>query len=141
MENHRSLCPLNLVVEIVGDKWSLLILRDIMLENKRHFREFLQSEEKIASNILTDRLNMLEHAGMITKRQDPDHKQKIIYSLTEKSIDLLPILVESIRWSIKHEPVDKVKHKPAIDLLTAGSEELDHLHDELIKNHLSALPV
>jgi len=76
-------------VEVFGDKWSLLILRDIMFEGKRHFRELLQSEEKIASNILTDRLAMLEREGIISKGEDPDHKQKFIYSLTSRGIDLL----------------------------------------------------
>src|SRR5882757_1643762 len=99
MDNHRSHCPVNLTVEVFGDKWSLLILRDIMFEGKRHFREFLNSEEKIASNILTDRLSMLEREDILTKTQDPDHKQKHIYSLTEKGIDLLPLLVEIGAWS------------------------------------------
>src|ERR1700761_5793033 len=102
MENHRSFCPINLITELIGDKWSLLILRDIMFENKRHFRQLLSSEEKIASNVLTDRLNMLEREGLLAKRPDPEHKQKVIYSLTQKSIDLMPLLVEAIRWSVKY---------------------------------------
>jgi len=69
----RSGCPINLALEVFGDKWTLIIIRDIMFEGKRHFRELLQSEEKIASNILTDRLNMLEREGIITKSPDPDH--------------------------------------------------------------------
>src|SRR4051812_49234173 len=108
MENHRSFCPLNLITELIGDKWSILLLRDIMFENKRHFRELLQSEEKIASNILTDRFSNLERKGLLTKRPDPEHKQKVIYSLTEKSIDLMPMLIEAIKWSLKYEPVDRV---------------------------------
>lgn len=135
-EHHRSLCPVNLAMEVLGDKWSLVIIRDIMFENKRHFRELLQSEEKIASNILTDRLNMLEREGIISKADDPEHKQKIIYSLTEKGIDLLPLLVEVGAWSIKHKPVDLVKHKHAVDLVKGGKEMLTEIRKELIKQHV-----
>src|SRR6185437_2562561 len=122
MESHRSLCPINLTLEVFGDKWSLLIIRDIMFEGKRHFRELLQSDEKIASNILADRLNMLEHKGIITKSPDPAHKQKLIYTLTEKGIDLLPLLVEIGTWSYKYEPVDKVRHQHAEELIKGGKE-------------------
>ncbi|HEY9000996.1 MAG TPA: helix-turn-helix domain-containing protein [Mucilaginibacter sp.] len=135
MEKHRSFCPLNLIVEAIGDKWSLLILRDIMFENKRHFRQLLQSEEKIASNILTDRLNTMEREGLLTKQPDPDHKQKVIYSLTQKSLDLMPLMIEAIRWSLKYEPVDKVKHKPAVDLGNSSSEDQELLAKRLKQMH------
>jgi len=135
-ENHRSLCPVNLALEVLGDKWSLVIIRDIMFENKRHFRELLQSEEKIASNILTDRLNMLEREGIISKADDPEHKQKIIYSLTEKGIDLLPLIVEIGAWSIKHKPVDLVKHKHAQDLVKGGKEMQAEIRKDLLKRHI-----
>lgn len=137
MENHRSLCPINLMVEVVGDKWSFLILRDIMFYNKRHFNEFRQSEEKIASNILTDRLNMLEREGLISKRADPAHKQKVIYSLTEKGIDLLPMLIEAMMWSLKYEPVDKDKYKPALDLLASGPKGQEELRKQLVAGLLA----
>lgn len=136
MDNHRSHCPVNLTVEVFGDKWSLLILRDIMFEGKRHFREFLNSEEKIASNILTDRLSMLEREGILTKSQDPDHKQKHIYSLTEKGIDLLPLLVEIGAWSFKHKPVDRVKNKHAAMLIKGGKEMQKEVRKKLMKEHL-----
>ena len=136
MEKHRSLCPVNLALEVFGDKWSLVILRDIMFEGKRHFRELLQSEEKIASNILTDRLVMLEREGLITKAEDPDHKQKVIYSLTPKGIDVLPILVEIGAWSLKHKPVDIKKHKHAVTLVKGGIEMQKEIRKELIKNHV-----
>src|SRR5687767_9077549 len=102
MEKHRSVCPINLTLEVFGDKWSLIIIRDLMFEGKRHFRELLQSEEKIASSILMDRLNMLEQEGIVTKAPDPDHKQKVIYSLSQRGIDLLPVMVEIGAWSLKH---------------------------------------
>ena len=135
-ENHRSLCPVNLALEVLGDKWSLVIIRDIMFEDKRHFRELLHSEEKIASNILTDRLNMLEREGIISKADDPEHQQKIIYSLTEKGIDLLPLIVEIGAWSIKHKPVDLVKHKHAQDLVKGGKEMQAEIRKDLMKRHI-----
>jgi DNA-binding HxlR family transcriptional regulator len=124
------------MVEIVGDKWSLLILRDIIFDKKRYFNEFRASEEKIASNILADRLVMLEREGLISKKGDPDHKQKVIYSLTEKSIDLLPVLVESMIWSLKYEPVDPVKYKPAVDFIAAGHSTHEQLREQLKHDHL-----
>ncbi len=136
MEKHRSRCPVNLALEVFGDKWSLIIIRDIMFEGKRYFRELLQSEEKIASNILADRLAMLEEQGIVSKTDDPDHKQKYIYSLTSKGIDLLPILVEIGAWSIKHEPVDIKKHKHAVELVKGGKDLQNEVKKELIKKHI-----
>src|SRR5260221_2509582 len=128
MENHRSGCPINLTVEVIGDKWSLIIIRGIMFDGKRHFRELLNSEEKIASNILTDRLNMLEREGIISKRPDPAHKQKYIYSLTPAGIDLVPIMVEVGAWSLKHRDVDPAKVKHAEWLVKGGKELPTELH-------------
>jgi len=136
MGNHRSFCPLNLMLEVIGDRWSLLILRDIIFENKRHFRQLLQSEEKIASNVLTDRLNSLEREGLLSRRPDPGHKQKVIYSLTEKSIDLVPFLVEAVTWSCKYEPVNREKYKYSIDLVRGGPAGQLQLREQLIKDHL-----
>ena len=136
MEDHRSRCPINLSLEVFGDKWSLIIIRDIMFSGKRYFRELLESEEKIASNILTDRLVMLEHEGIITKTDDPDHKLKFIYLLTEKGIDLLPIMAEIGAWGIKHEPYDEKKHLHAKKIVKGGKELQKVLRKDLIKKHL-----
>jgi DNA-binding HxlR family transcriptional regulator len=96
---------MNRMVEMFGDQWSLLIIRDIMFMNRRHFRELLtESQERIASNILADRLQRLVRQGVIIKSLDPSHKQKAIYSLTEKGIDLLPLLMEMSAWGQKHVP-------------------------------------
>ncbi len=102
-KDHRSECVMNRVVEMFGDPWSLLVIRDIMFMNRRHFRELLNgSQEKIASNILADRLQRLGKQGIIVKSHDPSHKQKAIYSLTEKGIDLLPLFMEMTVWGQKH---------------------------------------
>lgn len=105
---HRSGCPINLSVEVFGDKWSLVILRDMMFGNRRHFRELQTlSMEGISTNILSDRLKSLLEDGMISKVDDPTHKQKGIYSLTEKSIELVPIFAALGAWGRKWMPVSK----------------------------------
>lgn len=106
-DGHRSYCPINLSLEIFGDKWTLLVLRDMMFADKRHFRDFLQSDEVIASNILADRLKLLLEHGIVTKAGDPSHKQKTIYSLTEKGIALFPVLAQIGAWGSVHVPAAK----------------------------------
>jgi DNA-binding HxlR family transcriptional regulator len=136
MEKHRSLCPINLMLEVFGDKWSLIIIRDMMFAGKRSFRELLQSEEKIATNILADRLAMLEKEGIINKAGDPEHKQKYIYTLTAKGIDLLPVIIEMGAWSIRYKPVDKKKHAHAVNLVKGGKERQKQVKKDLIRQHL-----
>lgn len=105
MTNIRSGCPINLTLEVLGDRWSLILIRDIMFGNRRHFRELLAlSDEKIASNILADRLKRLVAHGILSKRDDPAHKQKAVYSLTEKGIELLPVLIQMGAWGRRHLP-------------------------------------
>jgi DNA-binding HxlR family transcriptional regulator len=104
-EAHRSGCPINLSLEVLGDKWSLLVLRDVMFGDRRHFRELMRSEEGISSNILADRLKMLVALGMLTRADDPSHKQKAIYSLTEMSIALVPVFAQLAAWGRKYLPV------------------------------------
>ena len=102
-EPHRSGCPINLTLEVLGDRWSLIVIRDVMFGNRRHFRELLQkSEEGIASNILADRLKKLVDKGLLSRADDPSHKQKAIYSLTEMSIDLVPLFAEMGAWGRRH---------------------------------------
>jgi DNA-binding HxlR family transcriptional regulator len=98
----RSDCPLNYGLEIFGDKWSLLIIRDLMFFKKRYYSQFLNSMEKISTNILAERLTLLETEGIISKERDANHKQKLVYSLTQKGIDLLPIIMEIGIWSDKY---------------------------------------
>jgi DNA-binding HxlR family transcriptional regulator len=104
--NRRSGCPLNASVEMLGDRWSLLILRDMMIRGYRSFNEFLQSDEKIASNILADRLRRLESYGIIATERDPSDGRKVIYSLTLKGIDLAPVLTEMVMWAARHEETE-----------------------------------
>jgi DNA-binding HxlR family transcriptional regulator len=99
----RSGCPLNASVEMLGDRWSLLIIRDMMIRGYRTFNEFLRSDEKIASNILADRLRRLESYGIIATERDASDGRKVLYSLTAKGIDLAPVLTEMVLWAAKHE--------------------------------------
>jgi len=101
----RSDCPISSALDIIGDKWSLLIIRDIMMNGKNTYNEFLKSKEKIATNVLADRLYMLESAGILAKEDHPESKAKIFYRLTDKGIDLLPVLVELILWADEYLPV------------------------------------
>jgi len=103
---HRSGCPINLTLEMLGDRWSLIVIRDIIFGNRRHYRELLtRSEEGIASNILADRLRRLVDAGLLTKSDDPTHRQKALYSLTEPAIQLVPLLAQMGAWGRRHTPV------------------------------------
>ena len=99
----RSECPLNASVEMLGDRWSLLILRDMMLRGFRTYKEFMECYEGIATNILADRLRKLVAYGIITAEPDPSDGRKLIYSLTAKGIDLAPVLTEMVLWAAAHE--------------------------------------
>ena len=100
----RSHCPISFALDLFGDQWTLLIVRDLMLFEKRTFRDFLASGEGIATNVLTDRLERLERAGVLVRRPDPTDGRRSRYLLTERGIDLLPLLIEMVVWSAKHDP-------------------------------------
>jgi DNA-binding HxlR family transcriptional regulator len=102
----RSGCPINIALELLGDSWSLLIIRDVMFRGLHTFNEFAASDERIATNILADRLAKLETAGILRKSPDPADARRIHYRLTEKGIDLAPALVEIVLWATRHENTD-----------------------------------
>lgn len=99
----RSGCPVSCSLDLLGDRWSLLVVRDMLLGGKHHFRDFLASEERIATNILTDRLRRLRDAGILTKRPDPRSGRQAVYTLTEKGLALAPVLVELVFWGALYE--------------------------------------
>jgi DNA-binding HxlR family transcriptional regulator len=135
--NHRSGCPINLTLEVLGDKWSLLVIRDIIFGNRRHFRELLnKSEERIASNILSDRLKTLLAQGIISKVDDLTHKQRAIYSLTEQGIELLPVLAQMAGWGQKYLPVTEELGIRAQLLEEGGPRMWDKFMAELRAQHL-----
>jgi len=116
----RSGCPLNASVEILGDRWSLLIIRDMMLRGFRTYKEFLESYEGIATNILADRLQNLIVHGIITAERDPSDGRKLIYSLTAKGIDLAPVLTEMVLWAASHEHTG---NQPLVHLIQKDKQQ------------------
>ncbi len=100
---HRSTCPISSSLDVVGDRWTLLIVRDLLFAGYRTYKEFLGAGEGIATNILADRLQRLEAAGIIGSQPEPADKRRLIYSLTAKGRDLAPVLLELSRWGVKYE--------------------------------------
>ena len=135
----RSHCPINFALEHIGDKWSLLILRDLMFKGKRHYNEFLEGGEKVSTSVLGARLRQLEEIGVITKGEDSVKKSRIKYSLTQKGIDMLPFMIEMISWSGVHD-----KHTEAgLEFLRAAREDRATLENQirvqLERDHLGNL--
>ena len=102
----RSGCPVSVSLDLLGDRWSLLIIRDLMVRGYRTFKEFEESGENIATNILTDRLRKLKSTGIITTQVDETDGRKVNYRLTQKGIDLAPVLLELLIWGARHEKTE-----------------------------------
>ena len=129
-QKYRSHCPINFAQETFGDKWSLLVIRDLMFKDKKYYGGFLSSDEKISTNILADRLEKLEFNGLVTKAIDKENNAKKIYSLTQKGIDLMPMLLEMIAWAAKY---DKKTEAPA-EFIKRLNEDKESLIYELKSN-------
>lgn len=135
-QTERSGCPINLTLEQLGDRWSLIVIRDVMFGNRRSYGDLLAlSDEGIASNILADRLKRLTAAGLLSRRPDPAHRQKFVYSLTEASIQLVPLLVQMGAWGRRHTNASyelsvraELLEKGGPPLWSAFMDELRHLH-------------
>ena len=129
----RSDCPINFALETFGDSWSLLLIRDIVYFGKKTYGEFLASEEGMATNILASRLAHLVHQGILTKKLSEQDKRKEEYVLTEKGLDLIPILVEVANWSAEHDPHIAA---PAawIALMKADREQMIRLIRETVQS-------
>lgn len=110
LKGRRSDCPVNFAVETLGDKWSLVILRDIIFWGKHTYGEFLRSDERIATNILANRLEYLEREGLIERSPHPDDKRKEYYAVTEKGIELVPMFIEMIAWSAQQQTWQTLDH-------------------------------
>ena len=135
--DHRSGCPINLSLEVFGDKWSLIVIRDMMFGNRRHFNELLaKSDERIASNVLADRLQRLVRLGLISRAPDASHRQKVVYSLTEPAIQLVPVLAHLGAWGVRHLPVSRGLSVRAEVLERGGPEFWERFMDELREQHL-----
>ena len=121
----RSDCPINFALELFGDKWTLLVIRDLIFEEKQFYKDFSKSKERIATNILSDRLKRLEEHGIIISSVYEKQKTQKIYKLTPKGIDLIPVLVELIIWSSKH--------KTGLDVNPEFLKKLDFNKEEVLK--------
>jgi len=133
----RSHCPINFTLEHFGDKWSLLIIRDLMFKGKRHYNEFLESDEKISTSVLGERLKMLEESKIITRGKDDVKKSRIKYSLTKKGMDMLPILIDMIVWGGFYD--DKTEAGKVFLAQATESREylITQMQHKLEKEHLS----
>lgn len=110
-KKHLGGCPVAYGTDIFGDRWTLLIVRDMILHGKRRYSDFLDAEEKIATNILADRLKTLEVEGVVDRAQDPENRRSYIYTLTQKGLALTPIIFEIIRWSGSHLKMNKSRRE------------------------------
>lgn len=139
--DQRSGCPINLSVEVLGDRWSLVVLRDIMFGNFRTYGELHgNSLEGIATNILASRLKRLTDEGLITAAADPHHKQRTIYSLTEMAISLVPVMAALGTWGARYLPASPQLAARAIALDRGGQAMWNDFMDELRHLHLGAAP-
>ena len=132
----RSGCPISLSLELLGDRWTLLIVRDLVFAGKTHFREFLQSDEGISSRTLAERLQTLQDEGIVTKSDDPTHKLKAIYRLTKAGIDLLPVLATLGAWGSKHRKADHEMARIAVELAAGGEAALEQMRKKLRAEHI-----
>ena len=130
----RSNCPINYALEIIGDKWSLLIVRDIVYTGKKTHGEFMKSEERIATNILADRLNRLECQGIIQKQADLNDKRRDIFSLTDKGLGLIPFLLDLQLWSDEFGPSYISRSAPLAAALKNSREKTITEITEAVKN-------
>lgn len=140
MRVRRSGCPINLTLETFGDRWSLIILRDAMFGGRRRsFRSFLtENLEGIASNILADRLQRLTASGLLSRAADPAHKQRVVYSLTESAIQLVPMMAFMGSWGVRHARPSMELSVRAQVLEDGGSMLWDEFMDELRHIHLGS---
>ncbi|KUM24949.1 HxlR family transcriptional regulator [Mesorhizobium loti] len=132
----RSGCPISLSLELLGDRWTLLIIRDLVFAGKRHFREFLQSDEGISSRTLAERLQTLQDEGILTRSEDPSHGLKAIYRLTEAGIDLLPVLATLGVWGSRYRKADDDLARIAKELAAGGEPAIGQMKERLRREHL-----
>jgi DNA-binding HxlR family transcriptional regulator len=131
-QHRRSDCPINFSLETFGDVWSLLIVRDMIYFGKKTYGDFIGSDEGISTNILASRLAQLEQAGIIVRSTDPLDKRKVIYSLTEKGLDLIPVLLELANWGAQHDAQTGAQQE-WIDAVKSDKEHMTTLIRETVQ--------
>ena len=126
-KKHPTGCPVAFGLDIFGDRWTLLIIRDMLLQGKRTYSDFLASDEKIATNILANRMRHLEDEGVVTRARDPENRRSFIYTLTDKGLSLTPVLLEIVRWSGDYLRLNKYRQ----DLVQRIDSDRDGLIAEI----------
>ena len=139
----RSRCPIAYSLDVLGDRWTLLILRDLAFKNRRYFQDFLHASEGISSNILSNRLRRLERWQLITKRLDPDDRRRIRYFLTDDGLDLIPILIEMTIWGTKRHhdpqmPLERIERMHPDREATIRSYRQRHIAEREAASHAAA---
>ena len=124
----RTHCPISFALDFFGDKWTFLIIRDLAFKGKSFYNEFLAGEEGIATNILSDRLKKLELIGIVTSKKVKERQIRKKYTLTDKGKDLIPILVEMIVWSYKHDP----ETEAGADFFDQATNKREHLLENIL---------
>ena len=127
----RSACPISYALDFVGDKWTLIVLRDLIFSRKQYFQQFLESNEGIASNILAARLKLLERTGLATRKEDPEHGRRVVYAPTDKALDLMPVMLELLRWGSKYN----AKSAAPAHIVKGASEDREALIAEFRSLH------
>lgn len=128
----RSHCPINFMVETLGDRWSFLILRDLVMRGKRYYGEMLESEEGISTNILAARLVQLEREGFVVKRRDQTHGSRYVYTPTQKALDAISVMLQMVLWSYKYDP-DSLAPRELVERIKADPEKIRREFEELLK--------
>ena len=125
---HRSGCPVNVCLEVFGDRWSLLIVRDLMVRGYKTFKEFQESGEGIATNMLADRLKKLENSGILQREIEPNDARRVNYRLSQKGIDLAPVLLDLLIWGARHEETG-----PSCSLILKMEKKRDEILAEVAR--------
>jgi DNA-binding HxlR family transcriptional regulator len=138
---YRCNCPFTSALDVLGDKWMLVIIKQMLIENKETFKDFTESDEAIATNILSSKLKQLEEFGLITKSKLPNNKKSIYYHLTDKALDLTPLILELGIWSDKHlrEFHPTIVNNEGMELLRTDKEEFGRLIKEKYKEKLATI--
>jgi DNA-binding HxlR family transcriptional regulator len=137
----RSHCPINFYLEAFGDKWTLLVLRDIIFRGKASYGDFLKSEEGFATNILANRLELLEEEGILKKVADKEDARRSKFRLTEKGLDLVPVLFEMMAWSEKYDSKSEARKIPRLmGLIKDDNHKISEKVKERLRNGQPLFP-
>ena len=132
-KTHPTACPIAFALDVFGDRWSLLIVRDVLFKGRRTYREFLDAGEGIATNVLADRLKRLQSAGILAKKRGEQDARTFEYELTPRGLDLMPVLLEMIRWSAAHDPDTPVTKGFAKSIETSRDEVAEQMLAEYFR--------